>query len=87
MFYVLFLAQQNVAFRRHEEDWQNIGDASLKNRGNFLELLSLRCSDIDWLEEKLKVGIGKNKYTSPDIQNEIIEIIASLIFKRITGKI
>ena len=51
---IFYNAQQNVSFRGHGEDRNNIGERSDKNRGNLLELLNLRCDDIPWLKDKLQ---------------------------------
>ncbi|CAB4059373.1 RAB35 [Lepeophtheirus salmonis] len=60
-------------------------------RKNFLELLSLRSHDNHILKDKLEAevkkfgsaGAGFAKWTSPDIQNELIEIIASKVTENI----
>ena len=79
---LFYTAQQNIAQRGHEENHEDIG-SDIK-RGNFLELLRLRCIDIPWLEEKLKTQLAKHaQWTAPDIQNEILQILADLILERI----
>ena len=40
---LVFTAQQNIAQRGHREDRQDIVSTSDINRGNFLELLHMRC--------------------------------------------
>ena len=40
---LMFTAQQNISQRGHEENRHNITEISNSNRGNLLELLSLRC--------------------------------------------
>ena len=52
-------AQQNIAQRGHEEDRSNLGQRSDVNRGNFLELLHLRCKDIPWLEQTFEHSVTK----------------------------
>jgi hypothetical protein len=82
---IFYNAQQNVAFRGHEENRDDIGKMSGKNRGNLLELLNLRCNDIPWLEDKLKSQLKLHaQWTSPSIQNEILEIISHFVVQRIT---
>lgn len=81
---MVYTAQQNIATRGHEENRNNIGDISDINRGNFLELLHLRCNDIPWLKEKLQSQLKLHaQWTSPSIQNELLEIIASFVVERI----
>ena len=46
--YLVFTAQQNIAQRGHREGRHDIGSSSDINRGNFLELLHMRCKDIPW---------------------------------------
>lgn len=77
---LFYTAQQNIAQRGHKEDWSNLGQRSDVNRGNFLELLHLRCKDIPWLEETLNTQLQNHaQWTSPIIQNELLEIFADLI--------
>ena len=50
-------------------------------KANFIQLLNLRACDdpklVDWLKKK------SDKYTSPDIQNEILQIMALEILRDI----
>ena len=50
---LVFTVQQNIAQRGHREGRHDIGSSSDINRGNFLELLHMRCKDIPWLQDKL----------------------------------
>ena len=52
---------------------------------NFMQLLYLRAKDIDGLEEWLKRKT--NKYTSHDIQNEILALMATNVVKSIVNDI
>ncbi|XP_068692643.1 zinc finger MYM-type protein 1-like [Montipora foliosa] len=81
---LFYTAQQNIAQRGHEEDRSNLGQRSDVNRGNFLELLHLRSKDIPWLEEKLNTQLQDHaQWTSPIIQNELLQIFADLIIELI----
>ncbi|XP_078368944.1 zinc finger MYM-type protein 1-like isoform X2 [Oculina patagonica] len=81
---LFYTAQQNIAQRGHEENRSNLGQRSDVNRGNFLELLHLRCKDIPWLEETLNTQLQNHaQWTSPSIQNELLEIFADLIIELI----
>ena len=83
-----FTAQQNIAQRGHREDRTNIDKISDENRGNFLELLNMRCKDIPWLSAKLKSKLGEHQqWTSWDIQNELLDIMANLVLGRIVSDI
>ena len=50
---LMFTAQQNIAQRGHDEQRDGLSNSSDVNRGNFLELIHLRCKDIAWLKDKL----------------------------------
>ena len=50
---ILYTTQQNIPKRGHTEERSNISMQSDINRGNLIELLSLRCKDIPWLSERL----------------------------------
>ncbi len=85
---LMYTAQQNVAQRGHEEERVNLDKSSDVNRGNFLEHISLRCKDIPWLSSKLDQQLKKHaQWTSPAIQNELIEIIADLVKERIVNDV
>ena len=48
----------------------------------------MRCRDIPWLEQTLKSQLEHHRqWTSPIIQNEILEIISDLILERIQNEI
>ena len=73
---LMFTAQQNIAQRGHEESRVNIGAVSDTNRGNFLELLHLRCKDLPWFAEMLNSKLESHEqWTSPIIQNELLGIM------------
>ena len=66
---ILFLACQGIALR----------DDSEEEDGNFMQLVKLRSSDNPelrkWLDRK------KKKYTSPDIQNELLRIMGLTVLR------
>lgn len=85
---LMFTAQQNIAQRGHDEKRDGLSDSSDINRGNFLELVHLRCKDIPWLKDKLNNQLQKHaQWTSPVIQNELLQIITDLIRARITNDV
>ena len=85
---LMFTAQQNIVQRGHDEKRDSLSNSSVVNRGNFLELIHLRCKDISWLKEKLESQLQKHtQWTSPVIQNELLQIIADLIRERITNDV
>ena len=82
----MFTAQQNIAQRGHDEQCDGLSNSSDVNRGNFQELINLRCKDIAWLKDKLDSHLQKHaQWTSPVIQNELLQIIADIIHGRITN--
>ena len=79
---------QNIAVRGHEESRNDIWEVSDINRGNFLELLHLRCKDLPWLQSKLQVQLQLHaQWTSPSIQNELLAIVSDLVLERITTEV
>ena len=80
---LIFTAVQNIPQRNNAEEIAHVDKISDTNRGNFLELLHLRCRDIPWLSFKLEQSLKKHTvWLSPDIQNEIIDIAACLDRKK-----
>ena len=76
----VFTAMQNVARRGVVEDGSALSEASDSNRGNFLELMHLRCKDIPWLAAKLAKQKEKHaQWFSPDIHNELLEIYSNQV--------
>ncbi|KAK6191009.1 hypothetical protein SNE40_002759 [Patella caerulea] len=85
---LLYTAQQNIAQRGSVEERSNIHQVSDVNRGNFLELLSMRCRDITWLKDKLKTQLGQHRqWTSPDICNELLGIMSKLVLEMIKAEV
>ena len=68
-----FLARQGLAFR---------GDGEVSN---FIRLLYLRAADdaklLDWMKQKT------NKYTSGDMQNEIVKVMSMQILREMSCSI
>lgn len=82
---LLFTAKQNIAQRGHEEDRSSLDEESDINRGNFLELLHLRSKDIPWLAEKMQSQLDAHmQWTSPRIQNEILNIMSDVVLESIS---
>ena len=85
---LMFTAQQNIAQRGHDEQRDGLSNSSDVNSGNFLELIHLQCKDIAWLKDKLNSQLQKHaQWTSPVIQNKMLQIIADLIRERITNDV
>ena len=85
---LMFTAQQNIAQRGHDEQRDSLSNSSDVNRGNFLELIHLRCKGIAWLKDKLDSQLQKHaQWTSPVIKNELLQIIVDLIRERIINDV
>ncbi|KAG2666570.1 hypothetical protein I3760_15G069500 [Carya illinoinensis] len=75
---VRWLAFQGCAFRGHDETFDS------KNRGNFLEMLKLLASYNDKVGKLVLENAPKSsKYTSPQIQKEILEVLAKKVRNKI----
>lgn len=70
---IKYLTKQGIAIRGHDDDG-----------GNYIELLKLRQNDIKELETWLN---RKKHLTSHDIQNEMIDILAKSVLRKIVGDI
>ena len=76
---LLYTGRQNIAQRGHRE--QDDAAAGL-NKGNVLELLNLIGKHHSKIAKKIE-GINENaKYTSPQIQNEVMQILANMVRKK-----
>ena len=65
---VLMCAQQNIALRGHEEEY-----------GNFMVILRDKAEKDAILANHLENPCQRAKYTSPDIQNELLDLCASQV--------
>jgi hypothetical protein len=68
---LLYLARQGQSFRGHDEE-----------EGNFKQLLRLRSADSAVLSEWLN-GSQRNKWTSHDVQNELLRIMSHAVIRNI----
>ena len=78
---VILCAEQNIAFRGHDES------EGSSNPGNFraiVELLSRHDHDLKRRMEFLPACVN---YKSPEIQNELIELLGSMIRERICREV
>ena len=70
-----FLSRQGLAFRDDGEELDS----------NFVRLIYLRSEDntklVDWMRQKT------DKYTSADIQNEMVKVIALRVLRKIAGSL
>nr|GFA92050.1 hypothetical protein [Tanacetum cinerariifolium] len=79
---VRWLTFQACAFRGHDETRKS------KNRGNFIEMLKLLASyNVELAKVVLENAPFNSKYTSGDIQKEILSIIANKVRKHIRSEV
>ena len=76
-----FTACQTIGQRGHRENEEST------NRGNFLELLHLLGKFDSVVANKLSSGPGNAKYIHHDIQNELIDIMASIVREQISNEV
>lgn len=75
---VLFLSAQGCAFRGHDETNES------HNQGNFIELIKLLASYDEKVAQTVLDNAPQNaKYTSPTIQRELLQVIASKVRSKI----
>ena len=81
--------QQNSPLRGHKESKHHIWEVSETNRGNFIKSLHVCCKDLPWSKNMLQSQFKAHhaQWTSPRIQNELIEIVLDMVQQRIAGDI
>uniref|UniRef100_A0A8C5QMR9 Zinc finger MYM-type protein 1 n=2 Tax=Leptobrachium leishanense TaxID=445787 RepID=A0A8C5QMR9_9ANUR len=77
----LTMAMSNLAFRGHRE---RLGEV---NNGNFLSIIELLAEYDPILKELLQLPKGTLKYLSPQIQNQLIEILSKKVQNEIVSGI
>lgn len=76
---LLCTATQNIAQRGHRES------EGSSNKGNFLAILELIAKHDPLVKQKM--GHGNAKYTSHNIQNEILEVLAEMVRKDVVEEV
>lgn len=76
-----FSAIHRLAQRGHDEHDDSV------NRGNFLDLLNVIGKYNDDVGQKLESCPGNAKYTSKDMQNEILNVMASMVQSSIAQEV
>ena len=77
---VLLCARQNIPFRGHDES------SISQNRGSFLEVFHVISKHDKIIEERLKTNKSAS-YTSPGVQNLMINILGDLVRKNICEEV
>ena len=81
---LLYAGRQNIAQSGHRE--QDDAAAGL-NKGNFLKLLNWIGKHDSKIAKKIE-GLNENaKYTSPQIQNKVLQILADMVRKQIVEEV
>ena len=75
---LLFCSRQEIGIRGHREDKSSV------NRGNFLELLDLVAKHDTVIQQKITNTPQNATYTSPQIQNDLLHTMASIVQSRIS---
>ena len=85
---IVFCGCQNVALRGHRDNISDMEKNALENPGNFWALLKFRVDAGDTvLQDHLATGSRNATYTSPPIQNQLIDIICNQIRCKILDKV
>ena len=78
---LLLCSQQDISLRGHDESNKSL------NKGNFKEFLSVVANHDTVVAKKLQQGPRNAVYTSPKIQNEILNIMANMVRQQICTSI
>ena len=78
---ILLCAKCKLALRGHDES------PTSSDPGNFLSILEVICAHDDIVKEHYEAGSRNMKYTSPDIQNDLITIMGEMVKRRISREV
>lgn len=78
---LIYFARQELPTRGHDESLVS------ENRGNFKELLDLVARHSDNFLRISNQRPGNATYTSPDIQNELLELCAEQVVEKIIAQV
>ncbi|XP_043222796.1 52 kDa repressor of the inhibitor of the protein kinase-like [Amphibalanus amphitrite] len=85
-----FAVTQNISLRGHRDDGRIDGSGTqpAENDGNFKGLLRFRLQSGDEvLKRHLQDGSGNALYTSKTVQNELLDVLRTLVQERVTNKV
>ena len=74
---LLLCSQQEIALRGHRESSDSL------NRGNFLEILGVVTRHDEIVLDKMTSGPRNASYTSLKVQNELLQIMGSVVREKI----
>ena len=78
---IILCARQDILLRGHREAFDSL------NWGNFLEILTLVAKHDDIVEQHLKNNPRNAIYTSPDIQNALLNVMGNIIRKEMASAV
>ena len=78
---ILLCAQQEIALRGHDES------SSSSNHGNFLTILQFVSRHDEIVYKRLEEGPSNAKYVSPQIQNELLDLMGKMVRESIGAKV
>ena len=78
---ILLCAGQEIALRGHDETEQSL------NPGNFRALLTFIGNHDQIVRKRIKEGPLNSKYTSPEIQNELLGVMADMVMQTISNEV
>ena len=85
---IVLCGHQNIALRGHRDNATDLEEDNLHNHGNFWALLKFRVDSGDTvLQEHLTTSPRNATYTSPKVQNQLINIISNQIQQKILEKV
>ena len=78
-----FYAQgkQDIALRGHDETEEPL------NPGNFRSLLTFISNHDQIVRKRIKEGPHNSKYTSPEIQNELLGVMGDMVLQTISNEV
>ena len=78
---LLFCAHQEISLRGHDEFENSL------NRCNFKELVHLLAKYDSEVLERVRNGARNSNYTSPEVQNQLLTVMADMVRKRICNAV
>ena len=85
---IMFCGQQNVPLRGHRDSALDLERDETANVGNFWALLQFCAAAGDLvLRDHLAHAPGNAVYTSPDVQNQIIDILGDHVRQKIFSQV
>ena len=78
---ILLCARQDLALRGHDETEESL------NPGNFRSLLTFISNHDQIVRKRIKEGPQNSKYTSPEIQNELLGAMGDMVLQTISNEV